>query len=1080
MRSILGRVMAFVSPASSRASSGRKASPSGSPSRRPAVFAAALTLVTALVLGSCEEYPTDVAVIEPLTLTGVEVTPESANVTNDAVEVSISVGARGSGGIDSAVVHLADPSGGAGGSCVAHEPVEGDRVEGAWSCEVLLSAGSLPGLWSVSRVELHHDGVEVLQFGAEELTEAGYRIAVQVLVDLTPLVGIDLPVDGSSFAPGDTVHFKGWAFSRVADGGGSVVVSDSGDAEDTGAALADSALVWTSSIDGQIGIGEEFATASLAEGEHLITLTATDASGLSASDSVRVTIGAVGPVVSKVELSPGSAFLESVGDTVRLQAVARTAEGEVVNDAVFTWASADTLVAVVDASGLVTARGLGVTQILAQTGGVGATTLVSVGGPVVEITAPADGTEFTWGDVVDLQGSAKTRTGEPIADSLLVWESSRDGELGRGPGFSTEGLSIGTHTITLSATDERGFTGVDSIRLTVEDVPEPKLLYTLIHPDTFDIAWIGGGGPENPDGIVIAVVPDPAAPAPDSITATLTGPTGQSFTCDEIGRGDPSDLVPLLPDIPMDSEPWGCIFRFGLQDVGGPVVASHWGSPTAALDAIELGTWRVTEIGMRHGGIWHTFDEAALGAAGHELSVEVIREEPGAGPEIAFIWVEPWHYESDAIGETVQFEAFAYGEYEDPVPGVTFTWSSSNPSVATVDQNGLVTTHGVGEAVITARPVGGPNDVWGEGLIVVKLPVVWRYMNAGTGTTCAVNDEDGVSYCWGYNHWDYRKLGDGQTVAISTAWAKRVAGNHRFESFAIGDYHVVALTAEGKLYAWGWNEHGQLGDGTNEPRQTPIPVAHHLTFKAIEAYGSYTIALSTDGVVYTWGRNNYGQLGDGTTEDRNYPAPIASSMRFSQISAGYWHVLALAEDGTVYGWGFNGSGQLGTGAGTATQLTPVLAAGGQTYTRVSAGSFHSLGLTSSGQVHAWGFNSAGQLGDGTNVTRHEPVVIGGLPSIVSITAGGESSFVIDAAGVGYSWGENNNGQLGDGTKVSRNTPGPIAGGLEFRAIRYGGNTIMGLTVDGYIYGWGLNASGTIGNHNYNESLVPTRAADPVD
>ena len=94
--------------------------------------------------------------------------------------------------------------------------------------------------------------------------------------------------------------------------------------------------------------------------------------------------------------------------------------------------------------------------------------------------------------------------------------------------------------------------------------------------------------------------------------------------------------------------------------------------------------------------------------------------------------------------------------------------------------------------------------------------------------------------------------------------------------FSISNKHTVALTSDGQIYAWGRNESGQLGDGTNTASTLPVAVRTVGTpfadKKAVQVVaggweGAHSLALGTDGTVYSWGRSLNDQLGDQTTND---------------------------------------------------------------------------------------------------------------------------------------------------------------------------------------------------------------------
>jgi hypothetical protein len=133
---------------------------------------------------------------------------------------------------------------------------------------------------------------------------------------------------------------------------------------------------------------------------------------------------------------------------------------------------------------------------------------------------------------------------------------------------------------------------------------------------------------------------------------------------------------------------------------------------------------------------------------------------------------------------------------------------------------------------------------------------------------------------------------------------------------------------------------------------------------------AHSLSLLTDGRLYAWGENSDGQLGDGTTENRHIPTLLPE--RFAYIAAGARQTLGLKRSGRLYAWGWNEYGQLGDGT-TVNRHTPTLIGSG--YAQVSAGGDHTLALTSDGRLYAWGANYIGQLGDGTTENRHTPTLI---------------------------------------------------------------------------------------------------------
>src|SRR5205823_1314656 len=145
---------------------------------------------------------------------------------------------------------------------------------------------------------------------------------------------------------------------------------------------------------------------------------------------------------------------------------------------------------------------------------------------------------------------------------------------------------------------------------------------------------------------------------------------------------------------------------------------------------------------------------------------------------------------------------------------------------------------------------------------------------------------------------------------------------------AAGGNHTCLLTSAGAVECWGWNQYGQLGDGTTTNRLTPVAVAGLASgVVAIAAARAQSCALSSAGGVECWGSNARGQLGDGTTPGRHAPVAVAGlASGVSAIAADRNHSCALSSAGGVKCWGLNGYGELGDGT-TTRRLTPVAVSG---------------------------------------------------------------------------------------------------------------------------------------------------------
>jgi alpha-tubulin suppressor-like RCC1 family protein len=247
---------------------------------------------------------------------------------------------------------------------------------------------------------------------------------------------------------------------------------------------------------------------------------------------------------------------------------------------------------------------------------------------------------------------------------------------------------------------------------------------------------------------------------------------------------------------------------------------------------------------------------------------------------------------------------------------------------------------------------------------------------AGGWIATYVLKDDGSLWSWGYN--GQGQLGDGTYSSRSTPMqvTSNVAALARS---SVGD-HMLVLRRDGSVWAWGENEAGQLGDGslvTTSPwgKALPVRVALPGGVVALAAGGDHSLALLSNGTVWAWGYNQGGNLGVGHTGTYQLtPAPVLGLSDVVAIAAGYDFSLALRRDGTVWAWGRNDVCQLGNGRGGLAfegPYPPTQVQGPSGVTDIAAGEYHALALQADGKLWSWGYNDRGQTGDGT-MTASDP------------------------------------------------------------------------------------------------------------
>jgi len=349
----------------------------------------------------------------------------------------------------------------------------------------------------------------------------------------------------------------------------------------------------------------------------------------------------------------------------------------------------------------------------------------------------------------------------------------------------------------------------------------------------------------------------------------------------------------------------------------------------------------------------------------------------------------------------------------------------------------------------------------------VGSPPVFDQVFAGAHA-CALTTT-GAAYCWGYN--GHGELGNGDTSIVNPT-PIAVSGGLSFQTLSVSkvDGVTCGLTPSGAAYCWGHNAGGQLGDGTKTDRLTPTPVDGGLTFTSIAVGTSHACGVAENGTAYCWGTTPNGAFGDGTAGVHLTPTATVAGFIFESIVAGSDYTCAVTIAGDAYCWGLGVQGQLGNGAALM-RTTPTPVSGGLTFLGLAAGGLSTCGVTTERKAYCWGNNSFGTLGDSTLSRRLAPVAVSGGLTFQSISAGFQTMCGVTDAGAGYCWGYNF-GALGDGTSEHRSTPVAVTGGLQLRRISAGTGFSCGVTTAGAVYCWGDNSTGQLGDGTTRASETP--------
>lgn len=193
----------------------------------------------------------------------------------------------------------------------------------------------------------------------------------------------------------------------------------------------------------------------------------------------------------------------------------------------------------------------------------------------------------------------------------------------------------------------------------------------------------------------------------------------------------------------------------------------------------------------------------------------------------------------------------------------------------------------------------------------VEIPNGKKVIDVSCGrnfTACVT--EDGELYTWG-NARDYA-LGHGDRTNQKVPKRVETLAGTKVVKVACGRNFTVALDEKGDLYSWGSNDNGQLGLGiTDRIKQTPQKIRVLTKVVQIEAGDFHILALTSDGKVYTWGAGSDGQLGHGNANNQNTPRQIPDIPLIARISAGGGHTALITQDFKLWIFGRGRDGQLG-------------------------------------------------------------------------------------------------------------------------------------------------------------------------
>ena len=472
--------------------------------------------------------------------------------------------------------------------------------------------------------------------------------------------------------------------------------------------------------------------------------------------------------------------------------------------------------------------------------------------------------------------------------------------------------------------------------------------------------------------------------------------------------------------------------------------------------------------------------------------------------------------------------------------GTLTTWSSVS---AGGNQTGAVKTDGTLWAwgLGTSGQLGDNTAATKSSPVQIGTLTTWSFVNVGLSHSAVINT-DGTLWAWGLG--TTGQLGD--NTAATKSSPVQIGTLTTWSKIAVGYTHTTAVKTDNTLWAWGVNNAGQVGDNTGTTRSSPVQIGTmaiwQTTAGMLAAGASTTAAIDntgaggTSGKLWEWGLNNAGQLGDDTFSATNgtfivdlargnvFNCSMMANTSFSFINAvasgpecsftliltqdstgsrtAVWPANVLWDNGsapvptgtagrisifsftspnggkkwfgsllerdfygdaspTTFTWGSNAAGELGLK--DAVPRAAPAPQGASSWSVITSGVSHISAIKSDGTLWGWGNNSSGAFGNNTATAQSSPVQIGTLATWSSVKGATFFSGAIKTDNTLWGWGINTSGSLGDNTATTRSSPVQIGTLATWSKVAAFGQSMAAIKTDNTLWAWGLGTSGQIGD-----------------
>jgi len=399
-------------------------------------------------------------------------------------------------------------------------------------------------------------------------------------------------------------------------------------------------------------------------------------------------------------------------------------------------------------------------------------------------------------------------------------------------------------------------------------------------------------------------------------------------------------------------------------------------------------------------GTEYSFVVTAINASGESVSSDLVTATPGP---LKALSVGGGHACAvDAMGKLWCWGSNADGEIGDLPLSFTATPTPTNAlkewkTVAAGNRHACAI--GSDESIVCwGSSLAGPITIAeGAASASPSLQQQWRSLSAGDQQSCAVRG-DGSMWCWAVASSSNGSPELPTRIGFSSDWLDVEMG---------GDFYC-ARKQDLSLWCWGGNGTGQLGIGDNLSRRTPAMVDSPLRWVKVSVAGQGTVggsghacAIDSDAKLWCWGDNSRGALGDTSNDAHSAPVPIATSATWMDVSVGLGHGCGVQIDQSLWCWGSNEYGQLGSDE-RHDSLAPIRVGTENNWRSVAAGDEFTCAVKRDGAIWCLGRNDHGQLGVGIVASTTAPVPV--MTDAMEVALAGNLSCALDSARRTWCWG----------------------------------------------------------------------------